>query len=192
MRPIEEKERWRWLETLERRTQDIPEGINVITVCDREGDRYELFCQAETLRQPVLIRVVQKRMMVEHKRILEEIQKRRCPGRVEAAIPRDSRSGIPEREAVVQLRYTPFTIRRPHILNPVKTLSESIEVTVIYVKEEHPPQGNKPIEWFLMTSEPVTSPEEAYEYVGYYIQRWKIEQRTLPRKVDTVKRLVLS
>jgi hypothetical protein len=26
------------------------------------------------------------------------------------------------------------------------------------------------------TSEPVTSPEEAYEYVGYYMQRWKIER----------------
>jgi hypothetical protein len=27
-----------------------------------------------------------------------------------------------------------------------------------------------------MTSESVNTPEEAYEYVGYYIQRWKIER----------------
>jgi hypothetical protein len=44
------------------------------------------------------------------------------------------------------------------------------------VKEEKPPKGKDTIEWFLMTSEPVTSPEEAYEYVGYYMQRWKIER----------------
>ncbi|MDR0642942.1 MAG: hypothetical protein LBG07_10835, partial [Treponema sp.] len=60
-------------------------------------------------------------------------------------------SGIPEREAVLQMRYAPFTIQRPHILNPVKTLPESVDVNVIYVKEEHPPKGKEPREWFLMT-----------------------------------------
>ncbi|MDR0629578.1 MAG: IS4 family transposase [Treponema sp.] len=176
VRLIEEKESVRWLETLERSTQDIPEGIKVITVCDREGDMYELFCKAETLRQPFLIRVVQNRMTVENKRVLEEIRKKRCQGRVEVTIPRDSRSGIPEREAVLQLRYASFTIQRPHILKPIKTLPESIEVTVIYVKEERPPKGKDAIEWFLMTSESVNTSEGAYEYVGYYIQRWKIER----------------
>jgi hypothetical protein len=44
------------------------------------------------------------------------------------------------------------------------------------VKEERPPKGKEGIAWFLVTSEPVTSFEEAYEYVGYYIQRWKIER----------------
>jgi hypothetical protein len=38
VRPIEEKESFRWLETLERSTADIPEGVRLITVCDREGD----------------------------------------------------------------------------------------------------------------------------------------------------------
>jgi hypothetical protein len=32
----------------------------------------------------------------------------------------------------------------------------------IYVKEEKPPAGKEPIEWFLMTSEPISGPEEAY------------------------------
>jgi hypothetical protein len=34
IRPIEEKESFRWLETLERSTLDIPKSIKVITVCD--------------------------------------------------------------------------------------------------------------------------------------------------------------
>ena len=59
----------------------------MITVCDREGDMYELFCKAETLRQPFLIRVVQNRMTVENKRILDEIRKKRRQGRVEVTIP---------------------------------------------------------------------------------------------------------
>jgi hypothetical protein len=44
------------------------------------------------------------------------------------------------------------------------------------VKEEHAPGGIEAIEWFLMTSEEVESFEDAYETVGYYIQRWKIER----------------
>jgi hypothetical protein len=131
VRPIEEKESFRWLEALERSAQDIPEGVKVITVCDREGDMCELFCKTETLRQPFLTRAVQNRMTVENKRILDETRKKRRQGRVGATIPRDSRSGIPEREAVLQLRYAPFAIKKPHILNPIKTLSESLAVNVV-------------------------------------------------------------
>jgi hypothetical protein len=67
-------------------------------------------------------------MTVANKRIPDEIRKKRCQGSVGVSIPRDSRGGIPEREAVVQMRYAPFTIRRPHILNPVKTLPEASNV----------------------------------------------------------------
>jgi hypothetical protein len=49
-------------------------------------------------------------------------------------------------------------------------------MTVIYVKKEHPTKGNGPIEWFLITNEPVHAGPEAYEYVGYYMQRWEIER----------------
>jgi hypothetical protein len=176
VRPIEEKESWRWLETLERSTADIPCGARVITVCDREGDMYELFAKAQDLKEPVLIRIIQNRMTVENKRILDEIRKKRCQGRVEVRIPRDSRSGIAEREAVLQLRHASYSVKRPHILNPVKTLPDSVDMQVIYAREEKPPKGKEPIEWFLATSEPVNTVEEAYEYVGYYMQRWKIER----------------
>jgi hypothetical protein len=147
VRPIEEKESWRWLETLERSTQNIPEGIKVITVCGREGDRYELFAKSRLLDESFLIRVVQNRMTVGNTRILDEIRKQRCRGKVEVTIPRDSRSGIPEREAVLQLRYAAYSVKRPHILNPVKSLPESIEVNGISVKEERPPKGKEAIAW---------------------------------------------
>jgi hypothetical protein len=136
----------------------------------------ELFAKAEEREEAFLIRIAQNRMTVENKRILNETRKKRRQGRVGVTIPRDSRSGIQEREAVLQTRYAPFTVRRPRILNPVKTPPESVEVTVIYVKEEHPPKGNGPIEWLLMASEPITTAEEAYTYVGYYMQRWKTER----------------
>jgi hypothetical protein len=108
--PREEKESFRWLKTMERSTANIPEGVRVITVCDREGDIYELFAKAETLKQRFLIRIAHNRMTVENRRILDEIREKPCQARVGAAIPRDSRSGIPEREAVLQARYASFTM----------------------------------------------------------------------------------
>jgi hypothetical protein len=176
VRPIQEKESFRWLESLERSTTDIPRGVKVITVYDREGDMYELFAKAQSMNEAVLIRIVQNRMTVENKRILDEIRKKRCRGKVAVRLPRDSRSGIPEREAVLQMRYASYSVKRPRILNKIKTLPEAIDLQVIYVKEEKMAKGKSPIEWFLLTSEPLNSPEEAYEYVGYYMQRWKIER----------------
>jgi hypothetical protein len=44
------------------------------------------------------------------------------------------------------------------------------------VKEENPPQGLEPIEWFLMTNDEVNTTEQAFEKVKYYVQRWKIER----------------
>jgi hypothetical protein len=54
-------------------------------------------------------------------------------------------------------------------LNPVKTLPETVEMNVISVKEERPLKGKTPMEWFLTTTEAVTSPDEAYEYAGEYM-----------------------
>jgi hypothetical protein len=85
-------------ETLERSTADLPPDIKVITVCGRERDMAdyksdELFARAQSLRVPLLVRIVRNRMTMENKRILDEIRKERCQGRVEVTIPQDSRSG---------------------------------------------------------------------------------------------------
>jgi hypothetical protein len=134
-----------------------------------------LFAKAKTPDEPFLIRIVHNRITEENKRIPDEIQRERCQGRVEVSIP-GTAGAIPEREAVLHVRHAPFTIKKLYNLAPVKTVAEWVEVNVIYVKEEQPPEGKNPIEWFLMTGEPVNSVEEAYEYVGYYMQRWKIER----------------
>jgi hypothetical protein len=57
-----------------------------------------------------------------------------------------------------------------------RSLKASHEVCVIHAKEENPPEGIEPIEWFLMTNEKVETVEAAYEKVMYYTQRWKIER----------------
>jgi len=175
-RALEEKESYRWIETFEKSTAGLPEDVKVITVCDREGDIYELMDAIESKGRLFLIRVAQNRMTLDNERILDAIRKKQCIGRVEITIPRDSKKNVKERQGTLQIRCERFKIKRPSILNKVKTLKDSIEVWVVHAKEENPPIGVDPIEWFLMTNEAVENFEAAYERVCYYTQRWKIER----------------
>jgi hypothetical protein len=175
-RALEEKESFRWIQTLGASTADVPEGVHVVTVCDREGDMYELFDEAVRENQSFLIRIVQNRKTVENTKILDEIRKKPCAGRIKTQIPRDSRKGLKEREAVLQIRHCSFEIQRPLILNKIKHLQAAHEMHVVYVQEEQQGQSIEPIEWYLMTNEPVENAEAAYEKAVWYMHRWKIER----------------
>jgi len=176
VRPLKEKESYRWVQTLGRTAEAVPEGIHVVTVCDREGDMYELFDEADSKGQAFLIRIVQNRKTVENRKILDEIRAKPCMGRVKTIIPRNSRGGVKERETILQIRYDRFEIKRPNISNKIKRLKGTQEATVIFIREEPHNQAIEPVEWFLMTNEKVGSVEDAYEKAVWYMQRWKIEQ----------------
>ncbi|GHT83829.1 hypothetical protein FACS1894137_05980 [Spirochaetia bacterium] len=175
--PIEEKESFRWLETMRKSNEGIPPEIRVINVCDREGDMYELFERAQETDRHFLIRIVHNRRTTEDTRLIDAIRAEAPCGTVAVAVPRDSRRNLKPREALLTIRYRGFEIKKPDILRANQELNKRVSMNVIYVREEVPEgAGYEPIEWFLATNEPVTSIEEAYEKVGYYLQRWKIER----------------
>src|SRR3989337_4173299 len=54
--PIEEKESYRWLEAFEQVIALTPEEVQVVTVCDREADFYEMFVMAKEKQAALLVR----------------------------------------------------------------------------------------------------------------------------------------
>jgi hypothetical protein len=50
-----------------------------------------------------------------------------------------------------------------------------ITVNVVLVCEPNPPAGEVPIEWILLTSLPIDTPEQVRKVVEYYCVRWNIE-----------------
>ena len=44
------------------------------------------------------------------------------------------------------------------------------------VGEENPPAGVEPVEGMLLSSLPVTDPAQARRVIGYYRQRWQVEE----------------
>lgn len=69
-KPIEEKESFRWLNTLTETQKRVPGNIPILTVCDRERDFYEFFSKAVDLGADFLVRIIQNRMVDDGKKFL--------------------------------------------------------------------------------------------------------------------------
>jgi hypothetical protein len=67
-------------------------------------------------------------------------------------------------------------IKRPSELSAADGWSDAVELNVVRVWEPEPPQGEKPVEWYLLTSEPIDSLEQILEIVDFYRARWVIEE----------------
>jgi hypothetical protein len=51
----------------------------------------------------------------------------------------------------------------------------TLELTVVHALERDPPAGEKPLEWFVLTTLAVASAEQAAEVLRWYRLRWRIE-----------------
>lgn len=53
---------------------------------------------------------------------------------------------------------------------------EALPLYVVCVSEAQPPRGEKPIEWLLLTNEPVQTLADAQRVVAWYERRWIVEE----------------
>ncbi len=53
---------------------------------------------------------------------------------------------------------------------------DPLPIYVVYVREVNPPAGEEPIEWILLTNEPVVTLDDAWRVISWYEQRWVIEE----------------
>ena len=174
-RPIEEKESYRWLRMLEESTDGIPDDVSVITICDREGDFYELYAKATELRRDFIIRVTHDRNSVDNERIASKIRQKQAGEVVTVNIPRDTRRNIPARQTEMEIAHCRVTIAKPMNVRDVD-IARSLSINLVRITEITPPDGQEPIEWILATSLPLDSDNDAMLIVEYYLQRWKIER----------------
>jgi hypothetical protein len=185
--PIEEKESYRWLESLSATKKAIDE-IQVITVCDREADLYDFFKLSDKIEAPVLVRASQNRTVNRKSRYEEkdvaklwdymsqqpvagsytvEVKKRTKRKHVKARLGRT---------AAMTVKFGSFQFNPPRN-NPKHKTEElpDIEMYAVHVLEDNPPKDEEPVEWMLLTNCPVTSLDEACEKVLWYSLRWRIE-----------------
>jgi hypothetical protein len=94
-------------------------------------------------------------------------------GAVEGGVAEQTRPARPGRVAHVEIRAGQV------VLNPYKRRakdSAKLSANAVWVVEPTPPPGQKPLEWMLLTSEPVSTLEQAVQVIEIYEARWMIEE----------------
>jgi len=182
--PIEEKESYKWIETLEKVGTTFPEDTMVVHICDREGDIYELFCKALKEGVHYLCRRSYNRNIEDEDGLqkLDDLVKSLPKGfNITVRVPRDSHTGRIARDAEIEVKFGKCKIQKSAQLAGNKELPESIEVFFVSAVEIDPPLKNEAISWQLLTNVPTNNNEDALARIAWYTQRWKIEtfHRTL-------------
>ena len=187
LKPIEEKESFRWLTGLrEARTtaQEMPE-VQFVCIADSEADIYEVFAEPRG-EQPVhwLVRACQDRATLgdRAKRLRDQVLAKPALYEVDllvrgrtaktAAEDRARRQNRETRSATVEVRAAKVTLRPPY--RPQRKLPP-VTVNVVIVHEPNPPAGETAVEWILVTTLPIYTPEMVRAVVAYYCIRWSIE-----------------
>ena len=174
-RPIEEKESYRWLEMLKNSTKDLPENVTAITICDREGDFYELYAKALELKQKFIIRVRRNRNGADNEKIVKKLRNKTTSTEVIINIPRDTRRGVSARTAKMEVTYITVDLPKSASVNDA-TLPAMLTINIVRIAEINTPDGEEPIEWILATNLTLNDNNEAMTIVEYYVIRWRIER----------------
>ena len=185
--PVEEKESYRWIESLEASSKAATE-TKIVTVCDRECDFYDFFKVAEKSGSAVLVRASQNRTINRGSRYAKKdvnklwghIGSKPEAGSYAVEISEIKQTkhnkGRTARTAELGIKFGAFIMNPPR--NNPKHKTETLpdlQMYAIYALEKDPPAGEDPVEWMLLTNQPVTTLEEACERVRWYRLRWRIE-----------------
>jgi hypothetical protein len=182
-----EKESTRWWTGVQEAEARV-EG-SLIHLMDREGDAYPLLAQMSEAGYRFVVRLARDRVAtaemilspnthVSDVLTCAEIRAERevpLSRRKAESAPRSrnfvSREG---RVARLSIRAMPMALQRPNYAGAA--LPKWLPVNVIHVVETDPPEGEKPVEWTLLTTEPIETERDALAVVDYYRARWTIEE----------------
>jgi len=172
--PIEEKESYRWIEAFEQTLDLAPTDVQVVTVCDREADIYEMFVLAQEKEADLLIRASSDRSLAEQEvgKLWAKVERQAIAGHLTVHIAKNQKQEA--RQATVSVRFTPVRLKPPW--RPNKQKLPPVTLNAILVREDHPPDDvDEPIEWLLLINLPVANFDDALRVIEWYCCRWQIE-----------------
>lgn len=172
-RPITQKESAKWLRSLEAVNAVAALCSDTLLVCvgDREADVYDLFLTARDPNVHLLVRACRDRGLKPRGHLKSHLAASPVAGTVWVRRPRQGTQAA--RQAHLSVRFATVTLRPPKHRTGEKLAS--VEVGVIWAREEHPPAGQDPLDWLLLTTLPLTCVEQARECLAWYCVRWQIE-----------------
>jgi len=164
-RGFAERQSHRWLEGARHAASLVDQGAASVTViADREGDIFDVFADKPQGIE-LLVRASHNRRMEDGSRLFDCMQGLNEAGQMKLSLP--SAPGRRARDINLSLWFTRVHLVRAGIAIPVH---------VVEARELSPPSGVGAAHWRLLTTHEVTSIDEARTIIGYYRERWTIEQ----------------
>lgn len=173
--PIEEKESWRWIESIRKTRQMVPPSAVLTFIQDREGDIFELFEQAQANHNSkIIVRSRDNRRLEnEEQKLFEYLYNLPPSACFTLNVRGDIRLNRTTRQACMELRFAPVSLQAPSRLK--KAASQKVWAVFAKEKEESVPLGEEPLNWYLLTTHEVKDGQMAEQIVFWYSQRWYIE-----------------
>lgn len=156
-------------------------GVRYVHVCDRGADNLEVFSRLLPLKCGWVIRASHLKRRVRTMTgtscsLDESCAQAKLQGRF--SLPLRQTDSSAARTATLEVRVTRCWLPRPQHATPwlKRTGLGAIASTVIEVREVSVPERLSPLRWVLFTDEHVETLDDARRIIGYYEQRWLIEE----------------
>ena len=175
--PFEEKESYRWLEHFKKGESlcNSHTNLEVVYIADSESDLIELYQNREQEQMHFLIRSKINRKLADKSDSLYSIlEKQASQGQQTITILNGQTNK--ERNATLEFRFCPVELTQ-HRQIKNKPDRSVVSMYAIKISEINTPADvEQGIEWFLLTTLPIETFEQALEATAYYILRWLIER----------------
>lgn len=183
--PPEDKESFRWSESIDKTVATLDTNVRITMLSDRESDVFDVLKRGDTNgdRVRLIVRSNQNRRLKNSDLKLHDFMKSlKSVGTYNLLLPPSH--GRKGRTVKMEIRYT-----RVCIIPPTNTNGKDVDglwYNCVRVSECEcsVPKGDTPIEWVLLTNHDVASVSDAMQCVEWYKCRWYIEElfRILKRK----------
>lgn len=169
-----DKESQRWIDTLHLCQEVIPGDKQIVIIADREADMYDLLATERQNNVDLLVRAVQNRRVDHPAMYLQEaVLTQRPSGQMQVEVSRQAER--PPRTATLDIHYMTLAILPP-FRGVHRKGAKPVHLQVILACEVDPPKDEPAICWWLLTTLPVQSLEDAKRCIQWYSYRWLIER----------------
>jgi len=188
----EQTEHSYWLKQVEVTAQALACGAKAVHVMDRGAEDYVLMHAMLAAGHRFVMRVSNRYVKSrEHARVrlgdllcTEHVSERRVflnrRRRIAWETLRKIHPPREERETTLFFAAEQVVLTRAALTTKnrarLEHVPESIQLNAVRVWEPNPPDGEEPVEWFLLTNEPIDTDEDVCAIVDHYRARWTIEE----------------
>ena len=187
-RTLAKGESTKWEMGVESAMKALPCGPSMIHLMDREADSYGLWSFLVQRQQRFAIRLFHNRRLNATQKLfqmLDDLNQKPALLRRQVKLSRRGREGgstlrkihppRAARQAELEVRACSVSIPKTDYRYS-KDDPDTLSLNIVHVREPNPPLDCQPVDWKLITTEPVETTEQLEAIIDAYRARWVIEE----------------